>query len=146
MRALADKLSEEHSASLICSTLGLPRSTRYHDATLAGGSRRLEDEALKEEIHRVYLENKKVYGSRRIRLALREEKRHHSKRRIARLMGELGIKGRSRGRKKPSLTNSKHKNCLAPNSPPKPWATRLNRIPLAVRFIIATAGRIYLNT
>ncbi|MGY8693589.1 MAG: IS3 family transposase [Verrucomicrobiia bacterium] len=115
MRALADKLSEEHSASLICSTLGLPRSTRYHDATLAGGSRRLEDEALKEEIHRVYLENKKVYGSRRIRLALREEKRHHSKRRIARLMGELGIKGRSRGRKKPSLTNSKHKNCLAPN-------------------------------
>ncbi|MGK0238333.1 MAG: putative transposase [Candidatus Pelagisphaera sp.] len=115
MRALADKLSEEHSASLICSTLGLPRSTRYHDATLAGGSRRLEDEALKEEIHRVYLENKKVYGSPRIRLALREEKRHHSKRRIARLMGELGIKGRSRGRKKPSLTNSKHKNCLAPN-------------------------------
>lgn len=53
MRALADKLSEEHSASLISSTLGLPRSKRYHDAALAGGPRRLEDEALKEEIHRV---------------------------------------------------------------------------------------------
>jgi transposase InsO family protein len=115
MRALADKLSVEHSVSLICSTLGLARSTRYHDGSLAAGARRGEDEEIKAEISRIYLENKKLYGAPRILLALRGEERRHSKRRVARLMGELGIRGRSRGRKKPSLTDSRHKGRVAPN-------------------------------
>lgn len=115
MRMLADKLSDDHSVSLICSTLGLPRSTRYHDAPLQRGPRQQEDEELKKEVSRLYRENKKVYGAPRMLLALREEQRRHSKRRIARLMNELGIKGRSRGRSKPSLTNSRHNNRIAPN-------------------------------
>lgn len=115
MRALADALSEDHSVALVCSTLGLPRSTRYYDARSSPGSRREEDEKLKEEVHRVYLENKKVYGAPRIRLALLDEERRHSKRRIARLMNELGIAGRSRGRSKPATTNSRHGKRIAPN-------------------------------
>lgn len=115
MRMLAGNLSHDHSVSLICSTLGLPRSTRYHDGTLQHGPRQQEDEELKKEVSRLYRENKKVYGAPRMLLALRGEQRRHSKRRIARLMNELGIKGRSRGRRKPSLTNSKHKNRIAAN-------------------------------
>ena len=115
MRPLADALSEDHYIALVCSTLGLPRSTRYYDAGSAPNSRREEDEKLKEDVHRVYLENKKVYGAPRIRLALLDEERRHSKRRIARLMSELGIAGRSRGRRKPRMTNSKHRNRIAPN-------------------------------
>lgn len=115
MRPLAAALSEDHCVALVCSTLGLARSTGYYEPSLASGARREEDERLKKEVHRVYLENKKVYGAPRIRLALLDEERRHSKRRIARLMNELGIAGRSRGRRKPATTNSKRQNRIAPN-------------------------------
>ena len=97
MRPLAAALSEAHSVSLVCSTLGLARSTRYYEASSASGSRREEDERLKKEVHRVYHENKKVNGAPRIRLALLDEQRRHSKRRIARLMNESGTPGKAGG-------------------------------------------------
>lgn len=115
MRELAERLSGEHCTSLICSTLGLARSTRYHDASKRSCRRREQDEELKEEVSRVYRENKHVYGAPRVALALRGEGLRHSKRRIARLMRELGIQGRCRGRGKPRLTNSKHSGLIAPN-------------------------------
>lgn len=116
MRVIAGKLSAAHSVSLVCSTIGLPRSTRYHEIGGKPGSRLLEDTELKTHVSRAYHENKKVYGAPRILLALREQGRRHSKRRIARLMRELRLEGRSRGRSNaPRGTDSKHKNRIAPN-------------------------------
>ncbi|MDQ8188608.1 IS3 family transposase, partial [Pelagicoccus sp. SDUM812002] len=114
MKAIADELSARHSVSLVCTTIGLSRSTRYH--TVGSGSRHALDSDLKREVARVHRENKRIYGAPRIRLALREQGLCHSKRRIARLMRELDIKGRSRGRSNaPCVTDSKHKNRISPN-------------------------------
>lgn len=114
MKAIAKKLSARRSVSLICATIGLSRSTRYH--TVGAGSRHALDSDLKLEVTRVYRENKSIYGALRILLALREQGLRHSKRRIARLMRELDIKGSSRRRSNaPCVTNSKHKNRISPN-------------------------------
>ena len=90
----------------ICRVLsehGLPiaPSTYYdiHTTAALPGRRQLRDEQLKAEIRRVHAENYRVYGARKVWLALNREGITVARCAVERLMGELGLVGARRGRR-----------------------------------------------
>ncbi len=84
----------------ICRVLHFAPST-YYDAKSRPPSRRsLTDAELKVDIKRVYKENLEVYGAEKIWRQLHRQGIACGRDRVARLMGELGIAGVVRGKKK----------------------------------------------
>lgn len=106
-------LCEEHAVAMVCRTLGFSRAGHY--AGKRASSRERQDQVLKDRILAIYRDNLCVYGYPRMDLALRAEGVSSSRRRIARLMRELGIQGRRRGRFKPVCTDSRHTLGYDPN-------------------------------
>jgi putative transposase len=89
-----------HGVVPICRVLQVAPSAVRSALARPVSARQLADEALKPVILEVFNANYGVYGRRKIKAALRRE---HGlvvdKDRIARLMGELGIRGATRSRK-----------------------------------------------
>ena len=84
------------SLAAMCRTLGLSTSG-YDDWLRRGPSERSRrDEELKVRIKAIWEESDKTYGSPRIHAALRAEGERVSRKRVARLMKELGIEGVTR--------------------------------------------------
>ncbi|MBV8871035.1 MAG: IS3 family transposase, partial [Acetobacteraceae bacterium] len=78
--------------------------------------RRAEADAeLREHVGRIFAARRRVYGSPRVHAELRREGRQHSRRRVERLIREMGLSAR-RGRKRPpQTTDSRHDHPIAPN-------------------------------
>lgn len=126
------ELCREHSLSAVCAALGVSRSGRYARLSRGRSARAQRDERLGAMILAIHRDNRQVYGYPRVCLALKLQGVAHSRRRVARLMGELGIEGRRRGRFKPQLTDSRHglgydPNVLgalaAPRAPHQVWVS-----------------------
>lgn len=99
--------------------------------------RKTEDERLKLLIEDIYHQHKGRYGAPRIQAELAVRGHHHSVRRIARLMRDLGLYGKTR-RKFVKTTDSKHVLPVAPNlldrnftpeTPNSIWASDITYIP-----------------
>ncbi|MFD2628914.1 IS3 family transposase [Oceanobacillus kapialis] len=83
-----------YSVSAMCDVLQIPKSTYYYHANLNG--RRVlktEDKQISQEISRIFKESRNNYGTRKIKKELSRlpEPKHVSRRRIGRLMTELGL-------------------------------------------------------
>uniref|UniRef100_UPI00403F5697 IS3 family transposase n=1 Tax=Deinococcus sp. VB142 TaxID=3112952 RepID=UPI00403F5697 len=100
-------------------------------------TRNIEDEHLKLLIEDIHGQHKGRYGAPRIQIELAEQGHHHSVRRIARLMRDLGLYGKTR-RKFVKTTDSKHALPVAPNlldrnftpeAPNAVWASDITYIP-----------------
>lgn len=109
------ELCGEHAVSMVCETLELSRSGHYARAKAKPSARRERDERLKATILRVHRDCFGVYGYPRIRLELRSMGIGLSRRRAARLMRELGIRGVCRVKFRPAATDSRHGYGFAPN-------------------------------
>jgi transposase InsO family protein len=84
-----------------CELLKVSRSAYYADATLqaGGGSVRARQDALiTEKIIESHDDSRGTYGSPRVHADLREAGLKHGRKRVARLMREAGIYGRTRRR------------------------------------------------
>ena len=78
----------------MCDVLNIPKSTYYYHANLSGKrTRKAEDKELSQEISRIFKESRNNYGTRKIKkeLAKLPEPKHVSRRRIGRLMNEMGL-------------------------------------------------------
>jgi putative transposase len=93
----------------ICRVLEISPSTVRSHLARPPCARRVADEVLKVEIQRIFDENYRVYGIRKIRAALKRKKIRVAKNRVARLMRELGIRGVVRGRRyRTTIPDSSH--------------------------------------
>jgi putative transposase len=73
-------------------------STYYGQVNRDPSRRRVRDEALKAEIARVHAVNYRVYGARKVWLALNREGIAVARCTVERLMAELGLSGATRGK------------------------------------------------
>ena len=102
MVSFIDDRREEHGVESICSVLPIAPSTYYEQkARQTDPSRRprrlVRDEELREEIERVWKENRSVYGARKVWLQLKREDFCVARCTVERLMRRMGLQGVVRG-------------------------------------------------
>lgn len=110
-------MSADYSVSELCEAFALSRSG-YHAWVIRRPCARAQADAqLLPLIEAAHTEGRREYGSPRVMRWLRDKKaRRCSRRRVGRLMRQLGLSARKRRRFKPlSLTDSQHDLPIAPN-------------------------------
>lgn len=98
--------------SLLCRVLCVSKAGYFRWRHRTPSARQQEDMLLKEQITDTYNRSRQTYGSPRIAKAFRKQGRPISRRRVARLMGEIGL----RSVHKPRFvitTNARHKHPIA---------------------------------
>jgi putative transposase len=95
----------EHRISRLCKVLGVTRQGFYAWRRRGPSLHQLGDEELKRLIVQIYDGSHQIYGAVRVNDELREDHDVHvGRKRVARLMRELGLRGVSRRGKKPRTT------------------------------------------
>lgn len=120
----------------MCQQLGVSRSGYYAWKKRPESERQKADRALAQEVEKVHQESRGRYGSPRVQAELRARGRKVSRKRVARLMGQKGLRARGK-RRFVRTTDSRHTQPVAPNvlernfSPGQPnctWATDITYI------------------
>jgi putative transposase len=102
-----------HAVATLCRIIGASVGGFYAwlRAIPAVRTRAEAEDGLRGHIDRIFAARRRVHGSPRVHAELRREGRHHSRRRVARLMREMGLQAR-RGRRRPPRTTD--------GQPPRP--------------------------
>lgn len=108
----AEKAS--YSISELCENLDVSRSGYHKWRNSSPSQRQRDDERLQAEIRAIHHQSRGRYGSPRVHAELRAQGERVSRKRVARLMGENGLKGHSRRRFR-RTTDSTHRHPVAPN-------------------------------
>jgi putative transposase len=103
MVAFIDDHREAYGVELICSVLPIAPSTYYEQKARQVDPSRLparlvRDVERREEIERVWKENRSVYGARKVWLQLKREGISVARCTVERLMRRMGLHGVVRGR------------------------------------------------
>jgi putative transposase len=121
-----------HSIRLLCELLHVSRSGYYRWRQHPCSARKQRDGELAAQIAAAYRKGRGSYGAPRIVRELHEHETPISQRRCARLMREMGLKGKKRHARNPRTTDSRHGrpvpgNLLAerpaPSGPNQQWVT-----------------------
>jgi transposase InsO family protein len=106
-----------HAVATLCRTIGTSVSGFYAwlRAIPAVQDRATAEAGVRGHIGRIFAAGRRVYGSPRVHAELRREGRRHSRRRVARLMREMGLSARRGRRRPPRTTDSRHNLPIAPN-------------------------------
>jgi putative transposase len=103
-----------YSVTELCANLDVSRSGYHRWRNAPPSQRRRDDERLGAEIRAIHRRSRERYGSPRVHAELRAQGRSVSRKRVARLMGESGLKGLVRRRFR-RTTDSTHSHPVAPN-------------------------------
>ncbi|MCM3339599.1 IS3 family transposase [Paenibacillus sp. MER TA 81-3] len=127
----------------MCTVFGISRSG-YYDWTRRKESKRSKrHEWLKKKIRRIFLDNKHLYGSRKVWETLKKQGIEVTEKTVARIMKELDLKSRT-VKKYKATTNSKHNLPVAANvlnlqfqasAPNQIWMTDITYIPTDVGWL-----------
>ena len=106
-----------HAVARLCRAVGASVSGFYAwlRAIPAVQDRAEAEAELRGHIGRIFAARRRVYGSPRVHAELRREGRRHSRRRVARLMREMGLQALEGRRRAPRTTDSRHDLPVAPN-------------------------------
>jgi putative transposase len=107
--------SNEHAVNRLCQLLSVSRSGYYAWRQRGPSLRTQEDNRLKEVTQREFDQSRGTYGSRRLAHRLRELGHRCSRRRVARLMRELGLVARQKRKRAPRTTIVDVAQRAAPN-------------------------------
>jgi len=109
-------MSTDYSLSELCEAFDVSRSGYHAWASRQPSARDQADVQLRPLILTAHGEGRQEYGSPRVVRWLRQHGHRCSRRRVGRLMRQMGLVHRPRGRFKPmSLTDSNHDLPVAPN-------------------------------
>ena len=104
-----------HSVCILCRVLKVSRSGYYAWSTREPSQRRREDDVLLQQMLAIHKASHETYGVRRLHAALRRDHGVHcSRKRVWRLMREVGIRGVSR-RRAQGCTRRNAQDPLAPD-------------------------------
>jgi putative transposase len=130
--------SAQHSVSLLCRLVGVSRQGFYQWRDRPESRRRRQDQQLKQLIGAAFARSWRTYGVPRMHAELRGQGIHVAKKRVARLMAELGIQGVSRRRAGRSTTVAAQAAKAAPDllgrrftatRPDRVWVADITYIP-----------------
>ncbi|WP_148935733.1 IS3 family transposase, partial [Escherichia coli] len=133
MMPLLDKLREQYGVGPVCSELHIAPSTYYHCQQQRHhpdkrSARAQHDDWLKKEIQRVYDENHKVYGVRKVWRQLLREGIRVARCTVARLMAVMGLaggfpgeKGRTTISRETGAAGGRGKRQVVGGRPDPPW-------------------------
>ena len=110
--------SQDYSITLLCKALEVSESGYYAWKGRKASQHCREDARLAAEIQQIFLDHRQLYGSPRIHAMLKARGFHCSRKRVVRLMQQLGLCAQLKKRRKPT-TKSDPGARFAPN--------RLNR-------------------
>jgi transposase InsO family protein len=104
MKAFIDDYRSAYGVEPICKVLLIAPSTYYRHASRKANpelrsKRSKRDEALSDQIRRIWEDNFQAYGARKVWLQLRREGKAVARCTVERLMGKLGLKGVVRGKR-----------------------------------------------
>jgi transposase InsO family protein len=133
MKAFIDDHREAYGVEPICKVLPIAPSTYYrHAARQADPSlrspRAKRDELLGEQIDRVWAENFKVYGARKMWRQLRREGEPVARCTVERLMTQMGLRGVIRGKGMKTTISDKDAACPLDHVNRQFHAERPNRL------------------
>jgi transposase InsO family protein len=94
----AEHAEQDGNVAMACRLLEVSRAAYYTWSKHIPSERQLSDEALAERISEIHARSRGTYGAPRIARMLRREGVCVSKKRVARLMAELGLAGRCKRR------------------------------------------------
>ncbi len=130
---------EEHRGlyriATMCSVLRASRSGYYAWRTRRPSRRRIDNEELLGHIRQVHRQSRRLYGSPRITVELREQGLTCGKNRVARIMKAHGICGEVKKRRFRRTTDSRHEYALAANllvgrrQTERVWASDITFVP-----------------
>lgn len=112
---MIDAEKAEYSITILCKALDVTRSGYYAWLGRGKSSRQCTNEELSERIAEIHKTSRCTYGCPRIQAELKSQGHRVSRRRVARLMRQQGIRVRRRKRWVPRTTDSHHKLPVAPN-------------------------------
>lgn len=128
-----------------CRVLQVSRSGYYQWLHAKPSTRSLDDAVLGAEITEVFHEHRGRYGAPRVRRALRPRGKRPSKKRVARVMRALGLRGYTPRRFR-KTTDSRHTKRIAPNLLERDFTAEAPNQVLAgdITYISTTDGWLYL--
>jgi transposase InsO family protein len=130
----------EFEVLLMCRVLEVTRSGFYAWLKSVPSARARTDKRLRAEVRAIHAMSRGRYGSPRIHAELQERGERVSRKRVARLMSQEGLRGKKRRRFKVT-TNSNHTYPVAPNvldrkfdvdevgAPDQVWAADITYVP-----------------
>jgi putative transposase len=90
--------------ALLCRMLGISRSGYYAWRSRSPSKRSREDATLTAKIHEIHRSSRETYGSPRVHAELRALGTRCSRKRVARLMRQAGLRGCTRGKRRKGTT------------------------------------------
>ncbi len=104
-----------YAVALMCRVLKVSRAGYYAWGRRPASTRERADAELTTQIHAVHATSRRTYGAPRVHAELRAEGVRCGRKRVARLMREAGLRGKRRQRRRPTTTDSRHTQPVAPN-------------------------------
>jgi transposase InsO family protein len=139
-----------HAVARLCRAIGTSVSGFYAwlRAIPAAHARAKAEAELRGHVGRIFAARHRVYGAPRVHAELRREGRRHSRRRVARLMREMGLAAHRGRRRTPRTTDSRHDLPVAHDLLERRFAAdRPDAVWLAdVSYIPTDEGWLYLAT
>ena len=90
----AEKVAERN-VSRACELLKVSRSAYYEQRDAVPSARQAADALLAEQVTKIHEDSKGRYGAPRVHAALKRQGRRHSRKRVARVMSEQGLRGKA---------------------------------------------------
>lgn len=104
-----------HRVKVLCQVLAVSVSGYYAWRKRAPSARAAANATLTAQIAQVHADSYGTYGSPRVHAALRQQGVRCTRKRVARLMRQMGLRGCDRRRRRPTSTDSAHPLPVAPN-------------------------------
>jgi transposase InsO family protein len=137
-RFIEEHLAETYPLEVACDVLGVSRSGYYAWRDRPDSERAKRREELAKKVKAVHQANRRVYGSPRVCAALRASGEAVCQNTVAKVMGDNGIRAKSKKKFVPRTTDSRHEQAVAPNVldrqfqaevPDRKWAADITYVP-----------------